>query len=55
MLFRIGADEIAWASVFVYLPFLVLIVHILTRADSYGDSSAVAHHLADFPYEKTAM
>jgi putative membrane protein len=55
MLFRIGADQIAWASVFVYLPFLALIVHLLTRADSYGDSSAVARHLADFPYEKMAM
>ncbi len=52
MLFVIRAYEIAWASVFIYLPFATLIVHILTRRDSYGDREAVERHLADFPYER---
>jgi uncharacterized membrane protein len=55
MLFVIGAREIAWASVFIYLPFLVLILHIVTRAESYGDAAAVARHLADFPYDAAAF
>jgi uncharacterized membrane protein len=52
MLFRIGATEIAWASVFIYLPFVALAIHILTRRDSYGDAAAIEHHLEDFPYER---
>jgi uncharacterized membrane protein len=52
MLFRIGASEIAWASVFIYLPFTTLAVHIVTRADSYGAAVAVERHLADFPGER---
>lgn len=52
MLFRIGAADIAWASVFIYLPFAALIANILTRADSYGGPAALAAHLADFPYER---
>jgi hypothetical protein len=52
MLFWIGAREIAWASVFIYLPFLVLSVHIVTRRESYGDAAAVERHLADFPWER---
>jgi putative membrane protein len=52
MLFRIGASEIGWASVFVYLPFLTLAAHILTRSDSYGDREAVERHLRDFPYDR---
>ena len=55
MLFLIGAREIAWASVFIYLPFLVLILHIVTRAESYGDAAAVTRHLADFPYDAPAF
>ena len=55
MLFLIGAHDIAWASVFIYLPFVVLIVHIVTRPDSYGDSAAIARHLADFPYDAAAF
>ena len=51
MLFRVGAATIAWASIFVYLPFLTLIAHIVTRPDSYGDAEAMARHLADFPYD----
>ena len=54
MLFTIGAREIAWASVFIYLPFIVLILHIVTRAESYGGSAEIAHHVADFPYDAPA-
>ena len=52
MLFRIGAIGIGWASVFVYLPFATLALHILTRPDCYGDRDAIERHLADFPYER---
>jgi putative membrane protein len=51
MLFAIGARDIAWASVFIYLPFAVLILHIVTRAESYGDADAIRRHLNDFPYD----
>jgi Carotenoid biosynthesis protein len=51
MLFRIGAPEIGWASVFIFLPFAVLAVHIVTRRESYGDAAAIARHLEDFPYD----
>jgi uncharacterized membrane protein len=53
MLFRIGAPEIAWAGVFIFVPSLALAFHILTRAESWGDSSAVERHLADFTYERS--
>ena len=55
MLFRIGATEIVWASLFIFVPFLALLANIVTRADCYGDSAAIARHLADFPYEKAAF
>jgi uncharacterized membrane protein len=55
MLFRIGAYEIAWASVFIYLPFLALAAHIVTRPDSYGGQEAVERHLQDFPYDREVM
>ena len=55
MLFRIGAAEIAWASLFIFVPFLALFASIMTRSDCYGGSAAIARHLADFPYEKTAF
>jgi putative membrane protein len=51
MLFVIGADEIGCASIFIFLPFLVLVVSIVTRTSSYGDEAAIARHLADFPYD----
>ncbi len=53
MLFIIRAYEIAWASVFIYLPFTVMVLHIITRRDSYGDVPAIERHLDDFPYERT--
>jgi putative membrane protein len=52
MLFRIGALDVAWASVFIFLPFAAMVVHIVTRPDSYGDASAIERHLADFPYNR---
>jgi len=52
MLFRIGATEIGWASVFIYLPFLTLAIHIVTRSDSYGGPEAIENHLHDFPYDR---
>lgn len=52
MLFKIGAANVAWAAVFIYLPFLTLAIHILTRADSYGGAAALERHLDDFPYER---
>jgi hypothetical protein len=51
MLFRIGATEIGWASVFIYLPFLTLVIHIVTRPESYGGPEAIENHLRDFPYD----
>ena len=55
MLYRIGARTIAFASLFVYLPFLTLALHILTRADSYGHNDALQQHLSDFPYDNTIV
>src|SRR5258708_1403241 len=52
MLFLIDAPNIGWASVFIFLPFIVLTLHILTRAGSYGDDAAVARHIGDFPYNR---
>src|SRR5580693_4698520 len=52
MLFRINAPNIGWAAVFIYLPFAVLAIHILTRRESWGDDAAIERHLADFPYER---
>ena len=51
MLFRIGATEIGWASVFIYVPFLTLVIHIVTRTESYGGREAIENHLRDFPYD----
>jgi hypothetical protein len=50
MLFVIGASEIGWASIFIFLPFLTVVLSIITRASNYGDEAAIASHLADFPY-----
>jgi putative membrane protein len=55
MLFVIGASDIAWASFFIYLPFSVLILHIVTRTESYGDAAAIARHRKDFPYNAPAF
>jgi len=55
MLFRIGATEIGWASVFIYVPFLTLAIHIVTRTDTYGGPEAIEDHLRDFPYDDTMI
>jgi len=52
MLFRIGASNIGWAAVFIYLPFTVLAIHIVTRRESWGGAEEIERHLADFPYER---
>jgi putative membrane protein len=52
MLFRIGAREIGWAGIFVFLPLLALALHIMTRTECWGDAAAVERHLADFPFEQ---
>jgi putative membrane protein len=51
MLFRIGARDVAWASVFIFVPFVALAAHIVTRRDYRGDAEAIAQHLDDFPFE----
>lgn len=53
MLFRVGAAEIAWAGIFIFLPLTVLTLHITTRAECWGGDAAVERHLADFPYEQS--
>jgi len=55
MLFVIGAADIAWASVFIFIPFLVLIISIVTRSSSYGGEAEIARHLADFPYDAPGL
>ena len=52
MLFRIGAVEIGWASVFIFLPVVALGLNIITRLDSYGGPDAIESHLRDLPYER---
>ena len=51
MLFVIHEPAIGWSSVFIFVPALALGLHIVTRADSYGDSATIARHLEDFPYD----
>jgi len=55
MLFRVGAPEIAWAGIFIFLPILALGLHIVTRAECWGGAAAVERHLADFPYERSLV
>ncbi len=52
MLFWIGAAEVAWASVFIFLPVSALTLHALTRSETRGDGAALAAHLRDFPYDR---
>jgi hypothetical protein len=52
MLFRVGASEIAWSGIFIFLPLIALALNIVTRAECWGDAAAVERHLADFPYER---
>jgi len=55
MLFHIGAAQIAWAALFIHLPFVTMVVHIVTRRESYGDAIAITAHLTDFPYDKISL
>jgi Carotenoid biosynthesis protein len=50
MLFAIHAPAIAWASVFIYLPFCVLAVSVMISSRSRGDREAILRHLHDFPF-----
>jgi len=52
MLFIVRAPQIGWASVFIFLPLLVMALHTLTRSESYGDADAIVRHLADFPFDR---
>jgi hypothetical protein len=55
MLFIIQAPAIGWASVFIFLPFLVMALHALTRRECLGDEDAITRHLADFPFNRKAF
>jgi uncharacterized membrane protein len=55
MLFVIQAPGIGWASVFIFLPFFVMVLHTLGRSECYGDADAIARHLADFPFNRDAL
>jgi putative membrane protein len=55
MLFIIHAPEIGWASVFIFLPFLVMALHALTRSEYFGNTDAISRHLADFPFNREAF
>jgi uncharacterized membrane protein len=55
MLFIIHAPEIGWASIFIFLPFIVMALHTLTRTECLGDADAIARHLADFPFNRKAF
>ncbi|HTW86880.1 MAG TPA: carotenoid biosynthesis protein [Candidatus Binataceae bacterium] len=50
--FRIDARDLAWVSVFIFLPAAALAIHILTRRDNYGDAGTIERHLDDFPYDR---
>jgi uncharacterized membrane protein len=51
MLFRVGAATIAWSAIFIFLPFLALIVNTLSRPGVQATAADVARHLEDFPYD----
>ncbi|HKV55287.1 MAG TPA: carotenoid biosynthesis protein [Candidatus Binataceae bacterium] len=51
MLFAIRALTIGWASVFVFLPFVAMALHTITRPEVYQNVDAIASHLADFPFD----
>jgi len=53
MLFRVGAREIAWSGIFIFLPLIALGLNIVTRNECWGGAAAVERHLADFPYERS--
>jgi len=52
MLFRIGAATIAWAGIFVYVPFIAMALNALSRRDSRPNAEQIRLHLMDFPYDQ---
>jgi uncharacterized membrane protein len=54
MLFVIDAPTIAWAGIFIFLPFLALVANTLTRPGSQATAADVDRHLEDFPYDTDA-
>jgi uncharacterized membrane protein len=55
MTFIIHASEVGWASIFIFLPLLAMVLHTLTRSQCYGDLDAIENHLADFPFNRDAF
>ncbi len=51
MSFRIGADTIAWSAIFIFLPFMAMVINTLTRLGGQATPAQVARHLEDFPYD----
>lgn len=51
MAFRIGAPTIAWSAIFIFLPFVAMVVNTLTRPGSQATPAEAALHLQDFPYD----
>ena len=55
MLFIIHAPEIGWASVFIFLPLVVMALHTLTRSGWVSERGTIARHLEDFPFNRKAF
>jgi putative membrane protein len=55
MLFIIHAHEIGWASVFIFVPLVVMALHTLTRSGGFGEGDAIVRHLEDFPFNRKAF
>jgi uncharacterized membrane protein len=51
MAFVIGAQTIAWSAIFIFLPFITMVVNTLTRPGSQATAADIARHLEDFPYD----
>jgi len=52
ILFIIRATEIGWASVFMFLPFLAIALHSLTRSEGLDYTNLISRHLADYPFNR---
>lgn len=55
MAFVIEAPTIAWSAIFIFLPFVALIVNTLTHPGIGATPEEVARHLQDFPYDTDAI
>jgi hypothetical protein len=49
--FMIAAQTIAWSAIFIFLPFVAMVVNIVTRPGSQATATEAARHLEDFPYD----